>query len=79
MTRIQVDSEVLSKLNNLDSTLELCNESGVTLGHFYPAADRKRKLYEWAKTAFSDEELEAAEREPGGVTTEELLARLKAR
>lgn len=78
MTRVVVDTSVITKLNNLNSALELCNESGVTLGHFYPVADRKRELYDWAKAAFSDEELDAAEREPGGVTTEELLARLNA-
>ena len=79
MTRVVVDTNVLAKLNNLNSELELCDESGVTLGHFYPAADRKRQLYDWAKTAISEEEIEAACRQPGGVTTEELLARLNAR
>jgi len=79
MNRVVVDTDVLSKLDNLNEAIEFCNENGVTLGHSYPAADRKRALYEWAKTAFSDEEIEAAEREPGGVTTEQLLARLKAR
>ncbi len=79
MHRVVVDTTVLSKLDNLRSALELCNEAGVTLGYFLPAADRQRELYDWARGAFSDEEIEVARQQSGGVTTEELLAGLKAR
>ena len=76
MNRIVVDTSVLSKLDNLTSAMELCNEGGVTLGYFVPAADRQREVYEWAQGAFSEEEIDAARQQPGGITTEELLGRL---
>jgi hypothetical protein len=76
MNRIVVDTAVLSKLDNLSSALELCDEAGVTLGYFVPAAERKREIYAWARTAFSDEDIERARRQEGGCTTEELLSRL---
>jgi hypothetical protein len=79
MNRVVVDAAVLSKLDNLSSALELCDEAGVTLGYFLPAAGREREVYDWARGAFSDEEIEAARQQSGGVTTEELLARLTAR
>jgi hypothetical protein len=79
MNRIVVDTTVLSKLNNLSSALELCDEAGVTLGYFMPASEQQRKLYDWAQEAFSDVEVEAARRQAGGITTEELLVDLNAR
>jgi hypothetical protein len=79
MNRVVVDTNVLSKLDNLSSALELCNEAGVTLGYFLPAADRQRELFDWARGAFSDDEIETARQQSGGVTTGELLARLNAR
>ncbi len=79
MNRVVVDTTVLSKLDNLSSALELCDEAGVTLGYFLPAADRQRQVYDWAREAFSEKEIDAARQQSGGVTTEELLARLTAR
>jgi len=60
----------------IDSTLEPCDESGLTLGHFVPAPDRLRWAYDWARTAFTDDELERARQEPGGRTIAEILQRL---
>lgn len=37
MTKVVVDSEVLSKLNTLDEPVELCDEAGRRLGYFHPA------------------------------------------
>ena len=37
-----------------------------------------RELYEWANAQISDEELERRRKEPGGNSTEEVLARLRA-
>ena len=78
MKRVMVDAGIVSKLAGLNSSMEFCDSAGGTLGHFVPVADRKRALYDSAKTAFADEEINAAKREPGGVATEELLRRLKA-
>jgi hypothetical protein len=76
MNRIVVDTSLRSRLDNLDFPLELCDEGGATLGYFVPAAERQRELYQWARTAFSDEDIERARREPGGSTTAEVLSSL---
>lgn len=76
MDKVIVDAELRSRLHNLDSTLELCDESGLTLGHFVPTPDRLRWAYDWARTAFTDDELERARQEPGGRTIAEILQRL---
>ena len=51
MKRVVVDTIVLSKLDNLSSALELCNEAGATLVTFLPTADRQREVYDWAREA----------------------------
>jgi hypothetical protein len=76
MNRIIVDRSLRSRLDNLDSRLEFCDESGKTLGYFVPASEQERLLYTWARAEFTDEELERARREPGGLTVSELLADL---
>ncbi|MBU4273475.1 MAG: hypothetical protein KKA28_16570 [Planctomycetes bacterium] len=77
MKTISVDTSVRLQLGNLDSALELCDESGATLGYFVPAAQRQRELYEQARTMFSDADIERARGQTGGSTTEEVLARLR--
>ncbi len=76
MNRIIVDQSLRSRLNNLQSRLELCDESGETLGYFVPASERQRLLYAWARAEFTDEEIALARAEPGGVTIAEVLADL---
>ncbi len=77
MKTIAVDTSVRLQLGNLDSPLEFCDESGVTLGFFVPAAQRQRELYDRARSMFSEEDIERARRQTGGSTTEEVLARLR--
>jgi hypothetical protein len=36
MTKITVDIAIREKLHNLDTFLELCDDSGKTLGFFHP-------------------------------------------
>ncbi len=76
MNTIVVDRLLRSKLNNLDSRLELRDESGKVLGYFVPASERERLLYAWAQAEFTDEEIERARREPGGLAIAEVLADL---
>lgn len=76
MNRIVVDPSLLSRLSNLDSRMEFCDESGKTLGYFVPASEQERLLYAWARAAFSDEEIERARAENGGLTVAEVLADL---
>jgi len=78
MNKVMVDPLVRSRLQNLQSRLELCDESGETLGYFVPTSERDRLLYAWARDQFTDEEIESARNEPGGVTITEILADLTA-
>ena len=76
MNRIVVEPSIRASLDNLSSRLELCDESGEILGYFVPASERDPLLYAWARTEFTDEEIDLALQEPGGLTIEEVLADL---
>lgn len=77
MTRLTVPPTVRNQLQGLDSELELCDESGRTLGYFVPSALDERALYDHIRDVVTDDELAAARREPGGRTTAEVLERLR--
>ena len=64
-------------MHNLTRQVELCDESGRTLAYVLPSEDYLQWAYEWARTQFTDEELEAARRESGGLSTAEVLEWLK--
>ncbi len=79
MNKIVVEPSLRSKLHNLDSRLELCDQSGKTLGYFVPASEHERLLYAWAQAEFTDEEIERARAEAGGSSIAEVLADLDTR
>lgn len=79
MNKIIIEPLLRSKLHNLDSRLELCDPSGKTLGYFVPASEHERLLYAWARAEFTDEEIERARAEPGGLNIAEVLADLAER
>jgi hypothetical protein len=58
-------------MKNLAEELRICNEAGQTLGRFFP----ERKIM----SPYSDEELDAVEKEPGGRTLAEILHDLEKR
>jgi hypothetical protein len=79
MTKITVDSVLRAKLVNLKDELELCDETGHTIGHFLPGDFYKRyrdHAYAWANCQVTDDELERASQEPGGRTLAETWQRL---
>jgi hypothetical protein len=82
MIKVLLDPSVRAKLHNLDGELELCDETGRTLGHFLPADRYVDLLYDRARTEFGNEkELEEARREVravGGFTTAEAIAHLES-
>lgn len=79
MNKVLVDKTMRSKLRNCKAELELCDESGRTVGFFVPSRGGHVPLPPgMAQTLFTDEELEAARNEPGGVSTKELLAYLES-
>ena len=77
MTKVQVDPVLSSKLHHLSKSLELCDESGRTVGFFLTVADYERLVCEMAKSMSTEEELERIWQEPGECTTAELLTRLQ--
>jgi hypothetical protein len=76
MNRVTVDESLRGKLNGLDEPLELCDETGQTVGHFLPPELYREMLLALARAAISDEELEERRREPGGRTLAEIWERL---
>ena len=65
MSKIVLDKQMRAKLNNLQEQFELCDESGHTLGQFLPTEVYERLVYDWAKSQFTDEELDLARQQPG--------------
>jgi hypothetical protein len=63
MSKLILDPETSSKLQSLTGPVELCNDSGRTLGYFTPAEDRS--LYEGVEIPFTEEELRRAEQSTG--------------
>ncbi|MEX2138687.1 MAG: hypothetical protein WD894_05460 [Pirellulales bacterium] len=74
MTKIVLDAATRARLADVVNCAELCDESGRPLGHFIPAVDPD--LYRDVEIPFTEDELDAAEREPEAYTTAEVLRRL---
>ena len=79
MSHIVVDDELRAKLNGLNETVEFRDASGKAVGQFVPQDEYMRLLYAWAKTAFTDEDLDAARRSGPGKPLSEILKRLGAK
>jgi hypothetical protein len=76
MTKLIVDEALRAKLHNLDQHLHVFDETGRELGHFLPAGEYRRLLYESVQPDISEEELDRRAKEPGGHTLKEIRARL---
>jgi len=76
MTRIVADLDLKTRLRDFSVALEICDESGRTVGFFHPGAVHDPSVYEWAKGEFTDEELERSRRDPVSYTTAEVLEHL---
>ncbi|HEV2968994.1 MAG TPA: hypothetical protein VGY55_03325 [Pirellulales bacterium] len=79
MTKVVIDKSIRSTFSNLGEQIELCDETGRTLGYFLPAELHRQLLRAWAETQISDEELERRRNEPGGRTLDEIWSRLKGK
>ena len=66
MSKVILDPQLRDKLNGLNEQLELCDESGHTLGRYLPEETYQRLLYAWVNAQVTDEELQRAADEPGG-------------
>jgi hypothetical protein len=76
MDKVILDADMRAKLNGLNRHLELCDESGQTLGHVLPDDVYRQFLYAWANSQVTDEELDRASRETGGRPLAEIWQRL---
>ena len=72
MQKVIFDAELRAKLHGLTEPIELCDEQGRTIGFVTPHDDFVRETYEWAKTAFTDSELDEARQQTGGRTLAEI-------
>ena len=77
MSKVTIDQSLRAKLDNLSAEVEFCDESGRTVGYYVPADWHHELLYAWAKSQFTDEELEKARNQPGGRSLPDILARLE--
>jgi hypothetical protein len=79
MDKVIVDSAVQAQLHHFQEALELCDQTGRTLGHYLPADVYREMLLAWSKARTTDEELERRRQEPGGHTLAEIWKRLGRR
>ncbi len=75
MNKVTIDRITLERLNRLGERLEICDESGRTLGYFTPANDHS--LYEGVEPPVTEEELQRREQEAETYSTAEVVERLK--
>ncbi len=75
MTKVILDPASEARLRILTEQAELCDQSGQPFGLFIPSA--KSSLYAEIQVPFTEEELDQAEKEPGGYTLAEILAHLE--
>jgi hypothetical protein len=66
MNKITLDDTLRAKLNGLNEVLEVCDESGQSLGHFLPAEEYHKLLYTTDYCPYTEEELERSLQESDG-------------
>lgn len=73
MSKITLDAELRSKLNGLNEELEICDESGATVGHYVPAKVYRSMIYQIAEAQcpHTEEELKELSKQTGGRTLAE--------
>ena len=76
MQKVILDDVLRAKLHNLESEVALCDEKGQPIAHVLPDEEYWKLRYAWAKTLFTDEEIQAARAESGGMSTQEAIAYL---
>jgi hypothetical protein len=72
MERIVLDPQLRSRLNGLDEHVEVCDETGKTLGHFLPERLYREFLVAWSRFHLPDDELQRRRQEPRGRTLAEI-------
>ena len=76
MNKVCLDPALRAQLCGFSSPVEICDESGQSLGHYLPAPIYRQMLVAWSKAEVSDEELERRMNEPGGCSLADVWERL---
>jgi hypothetical protein len=79
MIRVTVDATTAAQLHEQVDCLELCDEAGNVLGHFTPD-ERSPVFREWLRnldSGLTPEEIDRRVASGQGMTTDELLAKLR--
>jgi hypothetical protein len=78
MGKVILDAELRTRLNGLNEPLEVCDESGRTVGHFLPLETFDDLYYAAlaAESPHSKEELRRRHRETGGRSLKEIWTSL---
>ena len=68
MSKVLLNPSMRAHLNGLNEEVEICDESGHTLGHFLPEARYQKLLYQIAEAQcpYSSDELRRMQQETGG-------------
>ena len=75
MVKLIVDAAMRAKFNNLDELLEICDQSGQTLGYFHPTVVTSGSENETV-SPFSIEEIERRRKQRTGRPLREILENL---
>jgi hypothetical protein len=80
MSKVVLDNHLRAKLNGLNSPVEICDETGQTVGHFLPSALYNKFAYASLATEcpYSAQELERMHQETGGRALSDLWKELRA-
>jgi hypothetical protein len=78
MSRVLLDDDLRNKLNGLREPVEVCDETGRTVGHFLPAAAYDDMFYAAlaAGSPRSKDELKRRHQESGGRSLREIWTSL---
>lgn len=75
MQKLVLEPGVQSRLRACDKPVEICDDSGNTIGRFVPEEWFRTSAYDWARSSISDAELDRRSREPGGYSLDQVLER----
>ena len=76
MTKLIVDAGLRARLNGLNDLLELCDESGHTLGYFHPTVEAAGTQSADVRSPFTEEEVERRRQKRAGRPLSEILEKL---
>lgn len=65
MSQIIADDRLKEQLKGFKEEVEIREVGGRVLGQFLPQAEYRKLLFAWAKTLFTNEEIEEAEKRIG--------------